>query len=365
VALVHDWLVGTRGGERVLDALCELFPGADIFTLIHQPGSVPARIESHAIHTSFLQRVPGIWEHYRYWLPLMPRAAESFDLTGYELVISSSHCVAKGVRTSAPHLSYVHAPMRYMWDRFEDYFGPGRASPVVRAAARAARPALRRWDRRSAQGVQRFVANSQHVAEQIQRLYGREASVVHPFVDLERFASAEPAPPGNYFLWVGALAPYKRVDLALEAFAQLDAPLWIVGPGQRSPASAFGESPRVKWLGAVPDAELPALYRGARALIFPGAEDFGLTPLEAQAAGRPVIAFAAGGALETLNPRTGLFFREQTAAALREAVRAFERWERTFDPTLARQNAALFSRAQFLRRMREELALLPGAPLLS
>jgi glycosyltransferase involved in cell wall biosynthesis len=352
VALVHDWLVGTRGGERVLEALCELFPQADLFTLIHRPGSVPERIEAHSIRTSFLQRVPGIFRRYRYFLPAMPFAAESLDLSGYDLVVSSSHCIAKGVRTVAPHLSYVHAPMRYMWDRFDDYFGPGRSSLPVRAAAQAIRPGLQWWDRRAARRVQRFVANSHHVAAQVLRIYGREAPVVHPFVDLERFA---PGKADGYFLWVGALAPYKRADLAIDAFRGLDAALWMVGDGPEAGRLQHHLPPNVRWLGAVPDADLPALYRGARALIFPGEEDFGLTPLEAQASGRPVIAYAGGGALETVTPQTGIFFPQQTVDSLRSAIRAFDAWEAGFDPGAAVRQAALFSRARFLDGMRAQV----------
>lgn len=364
VALVHDWLVGTRGGERVLDALCELFPQADIFTLIHKPGTAPARVERHTIRTSFLQHVPGVFERYRYWLPLMPAAAESFDLDGYELVVSSSHCVAKGVHSRAPHLSYVHAPMRYMWDRFDDYFGPGRARAPVRVAARVARPALRGWDRWSARRVQRFVANSRHVASQIERLYGRAAEVVHPFVDVERFAAPDGRANGggDYFLWVGAFAPNKRADLALEAFRRIDRPLWVVGAGQEEREVRRHAPANVKFLGAVSDDELPALYGAARALVFPGWEDFGITPLEAQAAGRPVIAFAGGGALETVTERTGLFFHEQSAAALCGAVDAFDVWERDFQPAAARAQASRFTRARFLEGMRAQLeALVPSA----
>jgi glycosyltransferase involved in cell wall biosynthesis len=352
VALVHDWLVWTRGGERVLEALCELFPPADLFTLIHRPGSVPPEIESHPIHTSFLQRVPGIFRGYRYFLPAMPLAAEALDLSGYDLVVSSSHCVAKGVRSRAPHLSYVHAPMRYMWDRFDDYFGPGRSSLAVRAAARAIRPGLRWWDRRAARRVHRFVANSRHVAEQVRRLYGREAQVVHPFVDLDRFS---PGQADGYFLWVGSMVPYKRPDLAIEAFRTIDAQLWMVGGGPEE-ARLKNELPaNVRWLGSLPDSELPALYRGARALIFPGEEDFGLTPLEAQASGRPVIAYAGGGALETVTPQTGIFFPQQTAASLRSAVQAFDAWVAGFNPQAALRQAALFSRARFLDGMRAQV----------
>ncbi|MCI0574163.1 MAG: glycosyltransferase [Myxococcaceae bacterium] len=360
VALVHDWLVTNRGGERVLDALCELFPAADVFTLLHRPGSVSPRIEARRITTSFLQRVPGIHDRYRHFLPLFPAAAASLDVSGYELVVSSSHCVAKGVRVpkGAVHVSYVHSPMRYMWDLFDDYFGPGRASLPVRLAARAVRPALQAWDVRTSQPVDHLVANSAHIAGKIQRVWGRDAVVVPPPVQLERFTSLPltGGGQGGYFLWLGAFAPYKRLDVALEAFAQLGVPLWVVGGGQDAARLTSGSLPsHIRFLGAVPDAELPALYRNARALVFTAEEDFGITPLEAQACGRPVIAFARGGVLETVTERTGLLFPEQTAASLAEAVRAFPSWEQGFRPEHARAQALRFSRSRFLDAFAREV----------
>jgi len=362
VALVHDWLVTYRGGEKVLEAISELFPEAEIHTLLYRRGTQSPALERARIHTSFLQRVPGALEHHRQMLPLMPPAIRSLRLGECDLVISSSHCVAKGVRVpeGARHLSYVHAPMRFMWDRFGDYFGPGRAPLPVRGAALALRPWLQGWDRRSARGVDRFVANSAHVAGQIRRLWGREAEVIHPPVDLERFTRLplEGSGRGGYFLWFGALAPYKRVDLAVEAFARLGAPLWIAGSGQERVGRP---PPNVKLLGQVPDAEVPALLHGARALVFPGEEDFGIAPVEAQACGRPVIAYAGGGALETTSPRTALHFPEQTVDALCEAVRGFDAFEAGFRSADARQNAMRFSKAAFQAALRGAVDSLMGA----
>jgi glycosyltransferase involved in cell wall biosynthesis len=356
VALVHDWLVTYRGGEKVLEALCELFPQAEIFTLLHKKGAMAPRIEARPIHTSFVQRLPFALERHRQFLPLFPRAIETFDLKGFDLAVSSSHCVAKGARvpSGVPHVSYVHAPMRYMWDLFDDYFGPGRASFPVRTAARALRPYLQRWDRQSAQPITRIVANSQNIAAKIGRFWGRSAEVVHPPVDLERFAAAplEGLGQGGYFLWVGALAPYKRIDLALEAFGRLGAPLWIAGSGQDD-ARVRSLPKNIRFLGQVSDEELVRLYRDARALVFPGEEDFGITPLEAQACGRPVIALARGGALETVRSDTGLFFAEQTVEGLVDAVRSFDDFERRFVPAQARENALRFSRQAFLERFAE------------
>src|SRR5262252_6157759 len=287
VALVHDWLVTYRGGEKVLAAIAELYPGADLFTLIHKSGPFPKVLENRPIHTSFLQRVPGINRRYRYFLPFFPAAVEALDLRGFDLVISSSHCVAKGIRKpeGARHLSYVHAPMRYMWDRFEDYFGKSRASFVTRAAAHLVRPGLQFWDRRSSKGVDRFLANSRYVADKIDRYYGREAFVLPPPVELERFR-------------------------------ELKLPLWVVGSGQEEARLRAELPPNAKMIGQISDEELSRVYQDARALVFTANEDFGIAPLEAQAAGRPVIALRRGGALETLTSATALFFDEQTPQAL-------------------------------------------------
>ena len=360
VALVHDWLVTMRGGERVLDALCELFPQADLFTLIHQKGSVTPRIEDRRITTSFLQHLPGIHTRYRQLLPLLPRAAASLRLEGYDLVVSSSHCVAHGVRVPerAVHVSYVHSPMRYMWDLFDDYFGPGRAPLPVRLAARASRPWLQRWDRARAQSLDHVVANSGFIARRIARVWGRWASVVPPPVELERFAGVplEGAGSGGYFLWLGAFAPYKRLDVALDAFAELGLPLWVAGGGQEEARLARRSlPPNIRFLGKVEDAQVPELYRNARALIFTAEEDFGITPLEAMACGRPVIALGRGGARETVTDATGLFFGEQTPASLAAAVRAFETRESDLRPADARARALGFSRAHFLRDFAREV----------
>jgi glycosyltransferase involved in cell wall biosynthesis len=359
VALVHDWLITYRGGEKVLEALCELYPQADLFSLFHVSGELPATLESRRIQTTFLQHVPQIGRRYRHLLPLFPGAIRTLDLTGYDLIVSSSHCAAKGVRKprGARHLSYVHAPMRYMWDRFDDYFGAGRASLPVRAAAHALRPIMQRWDARTADDVDAFVANSAHIARKIEKFYGRCAEVVHPFVELERFASLSlnNTGKGGYFLWVGALAPYKRVDIAVEAFTRLKLPLWIVGAGQDAARLREDLPANIRVLGRISDAELGTLYRNARALIFTADEDFGITPLEAQAAGRPVIAFGRGGSLETVNAETGLFFEEQTAQSLVDAVKRFDRWEYDFSPAKARAHAQQFEKARFLRQMRSAI----------
>jgi len=365
VALVHDWLTGRRGGELVLAQLVRLFPGSEIFPLLHVDGSVGPDVESRPVHTSPLQRLPGIEHRYRALLPLMPAALRFLDLRGFDLVISSSHCVAKGARVppGIPHLAYVHSPMRYMWDQFDAYFGPGRASLPVRLAAAASRPALQAWDRRTAADPDALVANSHHVARRIAQFWGREADVIHPPVNLARFGVAPPEAHPGYFLWLGALAPYKRVDLAVEAFRRTGQVLWIAGDGQDARLLRAGLPPNVRWLGKVPDADVPGLYRGARALVFPGEEDFGIAPLEALASGRPVIALARGGALETLTPETGLLFDTPEPGALVEALRQFESFERSFDPARARLRAEIFSEERFrLAVQRKVEVLVAGRP---
>ena len=350
VALVHDWLTGRRGGELVLAQLVRLFPEAEIFTLLRNPGSVGPDVESRPIHTSPLQALPGIARNYRAALPLMPAAMRFLDVRGFDLVLSSSHCVAKGIRVprGTPHLAYVHSPMRYMWDLFDAYFGPGRASAPVRLAAKLSRPWLQSWDRRTAADPDRMVANSHHVAARIERFWGRTAEVVHPPVELERFTAEPPGRgEGGYFLWLGALAPYKRVDVAVEAFRRTGRTLWIAGDGQDGRLLERGLPPNVRWLGAVADAEVPGLYRRARALVFPGEEDFGIAPLEAMASGRPVLALGRGGVLETVTAETGLFFDAPTPEALAAGVERFDAFERGFDPARARARATEFSEERF------------------
>ncbi|MFN0063513.1 MAG: glycosyltransferase [Myxococcaceae bacterium] len=358
VAIVHDWLVTLRGGERVLEALLELFPHAEVFTLFHQPGACGQNIDAHPIRTSWLNALPGARARHRMFLPLFPSAIERFDFSGFDLVVSSSHCVAKGVRVpmGVPHVSYVHAPMRYMWDLFDDYFGPGRASLPIRAGATLMRPFLQRWDRETASRPTHLIANSHHIAEKIEKAWGRKANVVHPPVNVDRYSghSLEGLGQGGYFLWVGALAPYKRLDIVLDAVRATPFPLWVVGGGQDEARLRRHAPPHVRWLGVVSDEALGPLYRNARALVFPGEEDFGITPLEALACGRPVIALAKGGALETLTPEVAVFFDEPTPEALLSALHRFEQFQKTFSPNAARARALQFGKARFLEEMRRQ-----------
>ncbi len=360
VALVHDWLTGMRGGEKVLEGLCELFPEADLFALVHEPGSVSGAIERRGVRTSFVQRLPGSPARFRRYLPLFPLAAESFDLSGYDLVVSSSHCVAKGVlrAPNALHVCYCHTPMRYVWDEAEAYLS---TLPVAaRLPARALGWMLRAWDRRTAGRVDRFLANSTEVAGRIRRHYGREATLVPPPVDLEQFRFPD-APREEFLLVVSALVPYKRVDLAVRACAARGWPLWLAGTGPERARLERMAGSATRFLGWVPDGELAALYRRARAFLFPGREDFGITPLEAMASGCPVVAYGAGGVLDTVvppggaEPPTGLYFAEATPEALAGAVDRLMRAEVTFDPAALRARAERFARPRFLSRLRDIL----------
>jgi glycosyltransferase involved in cell wall biosynthesis len=357
VALVHDWLTGMRGGERCLEVLCELFPDTPLFTLLHVPGTVTPLIERRRIVTSFVQRLPQAAARYRYYLPLFPLAISRFDLSGYDLVVSMSHCVAKGVRVApeALHLCYCFSPMRYVWDLSDDYFGPGHG-PAARTLGPPLAAALRRWDRKTG-SVNRFVAISNHIADRIRRAYDRPADVIYPPVDVQRYEISDAAE--DYYLVVGALVPYKRIDLAIAATKRLGRRLVIVGTGPEDARLRALAGPTVSFLGWRSDDEIARLYSRCRALIFPAVEDFGITPLEAAAAGRPTIALARGGALETMvglgagEAPTAVFFEEQSVDALLEAITRFEAVADRFDAKALRARAESFDRPLFRQKLGE------------
>ncbi len=323
VALVHDWMIHMRGGEKVLEALAELYPGATVYTLFCDKSRLSPALAEMDIRTSWLQRLPGIKKYYRWLLPLLPYAMRSLKIEAADLVISSSHCVAKGIQIpkGAFHICYCHTPMRYLWGFEEEYFGkfPILVKPFVRTVLRQ----LRKWDLRTNTGVNEFISNSENVRERIQLFYGREATVIHPPLDTARY-QANGDTPKNYYLVVSHFVPYKRVDLVIDAFNALDRQLLVVGSGPLERAyRKRRKSGKISFLGSLSDARLRELYAGAKALIFPTEEDFGIVPLEAQACGTPVIAYGRGGALESV--KTGLFFNEQTPEAIQQAVLKFEK----------------------------------------
>lgn len=341
-----------RGGEKVLLSLARLFPEAPIFTLLHVRGAVDRELEAHEIRTSFVQRLPAARSRYRHYLPLFPAAAAGLDLAGFDLVISSSHCVAKGVRPppGALHLCYCHTPMRYVWDRFDDYFGRGRIGPLSRGLIRPVAAGLRAWDAATASRVHRFAANSRYVASRIERYYGRGAEVIPPPVDADFFTPGEDR-PGTYDLVVSALAPYKRIELALEAYRGTGWPLRVVGTGPEESRLRALAPLEARFLGRVDDGTLRELYRGCRAVVMPGVEDFGIVPLEAMACGRPAVVFAEGGGPETVEPgRTGLVFSAAEPAGLRQALATLD--SARFDRLALRARAEEYRRGAFEARIR-------------
>lgn len=318
IAIIHDWLNGMRGGEKVLEALLSMFPAATVYTLMHERGKVSPYIESHPVETSWLNRIPGIYRHYRNFLPLFPAAIESFDLSGFDLIVSSSHSVAKGIRPGrALHISYCHTPMRYVWDAEDDYrFGPAR-----RVAMRYLRDSLQRWDCEAASRVHDFIANSQFVRERIRSYYGRDAAVIYPPVDTRFFHPSATAVRGDFYLAAGALVPYKRFDLIVEAFNRMGRRLIVAGYGSELRRLRRIAGRNVEIRGGVTDDELRWLYQTAKGLVVAAREDFGIVSVEAQSCGCPVIAFGAGGSPEIIRDGiNGILFAEQDADDIVRAV---------------------------------------------
>ena len=353
VALAHDWLTGMRGGEKVLDAICELYPGAPLYTLIRVPGAVSARIEARPIVTSVVQRLPSPARWYRHYLPLYPAAVELFDLDACDLVISSSHCAVKSLVPPgrAIHVCYCHSPMRYAWDQFDAYFGPAQ---VGRVRSRLLRPVLRRlarWDAATAGRVDCFLANSQYVAGRIRRYYNRGSTIVYPPVDTA-FYTPDGRPVSPSFLIVSALVPYKRLETAVAACRRVGAPLRIVGTGPERERLEAVAGPEVEFLGWQSDEQIRDLYRSSAATLLPGMEDFGIVPVEAQACGCPVVALDAGGARETVaDGRTGVLVRDGSIDAFAGGLQAAARIR--FDRDAIRANALRFSREVFLTQFQQ------------
>jgi glycosyltransferase involved in cell wall biosynthesis len=351
IVLVHDWLTGMRGGEKCLEVLCRRFPDASLFTLLHVARSVSPAIERLRPHTSFLQRLPRVERYYRYLLPLMPLAA-NWRLPTCDLVVSFSHCVAKSARPprGVPHVCYCFTPMRYAWHMRQAYFGNGRSLAARLRDRMLAR--LRDWDRRTTERVTHFIAISRTVRDRIRDCYGRDSTVIYPPVDTD-FYSPGGGRRGDYYLVVSAFAPYKRLDLAIEACTRLGRKLIVIGDGQDSARLRALAGPSVVFLGWQPDAVIRDHLRGCRALLFPGEEDFGIVPVEANACAAPVIAYGRGGAAETIvnlgttAAPTGVWFEEQNTASLIAAIERFERNEDRFDSAVLRRQALRFNRTRF------------------
>jgi len=346
-----------RGGEKVLEAIAELYPDATIHTLLHVRGSVSAPLERHPERRSFVQRLPAAARHYRRYLPLFPTAIEQFDFDPYDLVISSSHCAAKSVvvpgRTR--HVCYCHSPMRYAWDQFDSYFGPDQVGLAASTVLRPILAGLARWDAATAGRVDRYVANSHYVAGRIRRYYNRGSTVVYPPVDTAFYRPDPARSPEPFFLAVSALVPYKRLDVAIRACGSVGAPLTIVGKGPEEPRLrrlAHEVGARVEFAGWLADRQIRDLYQGSRAVLMPGIEDFGIVPVEAQACGRPVVALAEGGAIESVvDGITGVLVKDRSVEAFATALRDVS--SRPLDSAAIRRHAESFSKERFQQQFRQ------------
>lgn len=345
-AIIHYWLVGMRGGERVLERLIRLFPRADIFTHVYDPQAVSELIREREVRTTFIQKLPASRRHYQKYLPLMPLALEQLDLRGYDLILSSESGPAKGVIAppGALHVCYCHSPMRYLWDHYTEYLRS--AGLFSRLAMPLLTHGLREWDYASSARVDRFIANSTFIQQRIEKAYRRPSAVVYPPIDVEAFHTSDEI--DGHYLWVGQMTPYKRADLAVEAFNELGLPLLMIGEGQALSDLKRRAGPNIKIVPRVSFEELKRAYARCRALVFTAEEDFGMVPVEAMASGRPVLAFGRGGALDTLVPGvTGLFFEAQTKESLVAAVEAMEAWLPHFNPADAVRNAQRFAPERF------------------
>jgi glycosyltransferase involved in cell wall biosynthesis len=353
---VHDWLTGYRGGEKVLEVLCELFPDAPLYTLVHIPGSTNSTIENRPIHTSFIQKLPFSSTKYRHYLPLFPLAAETLVPPGYDLVISTSHAVAKSIQThGAKHWCYIHTPMRYVWDRFDDYFGADLVGWIPsNLFFRPIAWALRLYDRATSGRVDHYVANSQFVAERVQKFYGREAEVINPPVD-DKYFPVERSPE-DFYLFFSALVPYKRADHAIKACQELGRKLIILGNGpELAKLKQLADPKWVQFIEKPTDTLVADHFSKAKALIFPTIEDFGIVPVEALSAGLPVIGLKQGGLLDSQTNDTCVFYSEQTVQSLKQAILTFENEHARFNPVVLKARARLFLKEAFTRKIRNSI----------
>lgn len=354
-AIVHYWLDSYRGGEKVVEVLCEMFPQADIFTHLYVPEKLPATIRRHHVETTFIGDLPLANRLSRHYLPLMPLALEQLDLREYDLVISSESGPAKGVltRPDSLHICYCHSPMRYLWDQYNVY--KNSCGPIKRAIMAPLFHYLRQWDVVSADRVDRFVANSQFVGRRIKKYYRRKAEVIHPPVDVDRFQWDRP--PGDYYATISELVPYKKVDLIVRAFTKNGRPLVVIGSGSEERKLRKMAGPNIRFLGHLSDEDLEATLERCRAMVYAATEDFGIVPVEAQAAGRPVIAYGRGGVEETVRDGiTGILFGQRSVASLNTAVEEFERKMGHFSPRVIRRQAEQFTRGEFRRSMETFIA---------
>ena len=352
VALVHDWLIHMRGGEKVLESFAEIFPDATLYTLFSNRSKLSPSLQRMRIKNSWLHYLPGIRSYYGWLLPILPWVIGTLQIKDADLVISSSHCVAKGIRIpkDAVHICYCHTPMRYLWGFESQYF-----EKFPKGLLRILEPLLQRlreWDVAAAKNVNHFLCNSETVRNRIKKIYGREAAVIHPPVEADFFKPNSAQGRKKYYLIVSAMTPYKRVDLAVEAFNHWDRDLILAGEGpELVSCQRKAQTPNIRFFGKVSNEKLEELYAHAQALIFPQEEDFGIVPLEAQACGTPVIAFARGGALESV--KDGVFFQEQTPAAIRKAVLEFE--TRKIDAESLRRHALQFDKPVFKNKIRQAI----------
>jgi glycosyltransferase involved in cell wall biosynthesis len=355
VALLHYWLTNIRGGEKVFLELCEMFPEADIFTHVISPEIKDIYFPGHKVYTSFINKLPYAEKFYKNYMPLMFKAARSFDLTGYDLIISSESGPVKGIKKpeSSRHICYCHTPVRYIWDMFDEYYN---SAPLhKKCAMKLLKNYLRKQDLSAAQSVDEFIVNSEFVKERVKRIYKRDANVIYPPADVEFFQQANKENQDDYYLMAGELVKYKKPDLVVEAFNQNGKKLIIAGTGEESNTLKARANSNITFTGRVSDEKLRELYANAQALIFPGIEDFGIVPLEAQATGTPVIAYAAGGALETVNEESGLFFSEQTPESLNSAIIKFEEIKESFNPEKIKANTKNFSKEVFKTKFQKFL----------